>query len=374
MTDDKKKRSDAETTGAGDVAVMPVISGEFTLPHQPPPTVTLPEETDEVLPSIVMDIGSLTRNNASTLFGNGATVEAGITDKVLANPDASESDVLRVLASANGLPAGEATVVATMLTQLAGAEEHEARRVQTWVYENVHSGRTIKLRIGWDKAMRPSESTGLLVTHMRITQGESVLDLGTGTGVIAIAAHKLGATSVVASDLHRKFADEISVNLRMNGLSTSERATVRMLFGDMFAPVSGEMFDHVIMNPPSIPCCAGQHLDIHYDSGVEGRDIIDRLLREVPTVLKPGGRLTMVHGSLSDMPLTLEMLRDLGFTGIEVSEPQESPFKDFYPTEYLQSLKAQGKAEFREEQRPDGSLAYFETRRVITAKCPEKIE
>lgn len=376
--DNPKKKS----TGGGDAdrepdatgtkrETVPVISGEFTIDRQPPPmSPTLPQDETGVTLTLVE-----TRDLAATLLGNGATVGAGITDKVLdAGPDASESEVLRILAAAEGLPTGEATVVSTMLAQLAGAEGHEARRVQTWKYENVHSGCTINLRIGWDKAMRPSESTELLIKHMRITDGERVLDVGTGTGVIAIAAHKLGATRVVASDLHGEFADEIRVNLRINGLSTSERATVRMLFGDMFAPVSGEMFDHVIMNPPSIPCRRGEHLDIHYDSGAEGRDIIDRLLREVSIVLKSGGRLTMVHGSLSDMPLTLQMLRELGFTGIEISEPQEFPFKDFYPTEYLQSLKEQGKAEFREERCSDGSLAYFETRCVITAVWAQRPE
>lgn len=375
MAGDKKKASDTKTTGAGDVAVVPVLDDEFTLPHQLPPTVTLPEETDDVLPSTVIDIGSLTRGSASTLLGSGATVGAGITGKVLdAGPDASASDVLGILREADNLPPGERTVVTAMLGQLDTVEDLEDRQVRTWEYENVYSKRRVRLHIGWDKAMRPSDSTGLLVTHMRITPGESVLDLGTGTGVIAIAAHELGAGNIMASDLHPEFANEISVNLRLNRLSTPERASVQMFFGDMFSPVLGEMLDHVISNPASIPCPPGKHLDIHYDSGTEGRDIIDRLLREVSTVLKPGGRLTMVHGSLSDMPRTLRMLSELGFTGIEISAPQEFPFKDFYPTEYLKSLKAEGKAAFREERCPDGSFKYFETRCVITAKWAERPE
>lgn len=355
-----KTDSEGDQTGS-DRGVMAVVGGEGTGQLEPVDATLLP---DAELPVEVV-VGGGARKDVSTLLG-------GVTGRLRADPDASASNVLGILGEADGLQTGERAVVAAMTGQLDAVDDPDDRKVQTWEYQNVHSGQPVRLDIGWDKAMRPSDSTGLLVTYMRITPGESVLDLGTGTGVIAIAAHKLGAGNITASDLHGEFADEISVNLRMNRLSTSERANVRMLFGDMFEPVSGKVFDHVIMNPPSIPCREGEHLDIHYDSGTEGRDIIDRLLREVSTVLKPGGRLTMVHGSLSNMPRTLEMLHELGFTGIEVSEPQEFPFKDFYPTEYLQSLKAQGKAEFREERCPDGSFKYFETRRVITAVRAER--
>lgn len=355
-----KTDSEGDQTGS-DRGVMTVV-GEGTGQLEAVDATLLPAE----LPVEVV-IGQEARGDVATLLDDS------VTDRIRrAGLDASASDALGILDEANGLPTGERDVVTAMTGRLATVADPEDRNVQTWEYENVLSGRTIRLRIGWDKAMRPSDSTGLLVTHMRITPGESVLDLGTGTGVIAIAAHELGAGNIMASDLHPEFADEISVNLRLNRLSTPERASVQMLFGDMFSPVLGEMLDHVISNPASIPCPPGKHLDIHYDSGTEGRDIIDRLLREVSTVLKPGGRLTMVHGSLSNMPRTLRMLGELGFTGIEISEPKEFPFKDFYPTEYLKLLKAQGKAKFREERCQDGSFKYFETRCVITAKLAER--
>lgn len=367
MGNDKKRELDAVTTGAGDLAVVETLS-ELTIDGALPPKVGSAEEPDVTVSDTVGEALLSARGSATTV------ISGGITDQIQeAGTHASASDVLEILtAHASALSTGEREVVESMTAQLHAGESADARQLQTWEYHNVFTGKDVRLRIGWVQAMRPSDSTELLVTYMRITPGESVLDVGTGTGVIAIAAHELGAGSITASDLHGEFADEIGVNLRLNRLSTPERASVRILFGDMFSPVLGEMFDHVISNPASIPCPPGEHLDIHYDSGTEGRDIIDRLLKEVSMVLKPGGQLTMVHGSLSDMPRTLRMLSELGFTGIEISEPKELPFKDFYPTEYLKLLKAQGKAEFREEQCPDGSFKYFETRCVITAKWAER--
>ena len=240
-----------------------------------------------------------------------------------------------------------------------------------WVYKNRPNCAEIDVTIKWEQTMKPSDSTRLLVSNMDITPGERVLDMGTGSGILIVAAHKLGAGFVTGTDIHREFLPEILDNLCANGIPRAAHKDIDIRFGDLFEPVEGVTFDHLIINPPSIPSPPGNHFDAAYDSGPYGRAIIDRFLRNAYTSLSKGGRITMVHGSLANLPKSIDMLREEGFIDIEISTPEEFQFKDFYPVEYLESLKAQGMAEFRKAvDHKDGTVRYYERRCVLTAVWP----
>ncbi|HEU5360800.1 MAG TPA: 50S ribosomal protein L11 methyltransferase [Candidatus Deferrimicrobiaceae bacterium] len=58
----------------------------------------------------------------------------------------------------------------------------------------------------------------LVALEKTIRGGESVLDVGTGTGILAIAARKLGAGRVTAIDIDRKACREARENLALNGI------------------------------------------------------------------------------------------------------------------------------------------------------------
>ena len=59
----------------------------------------------------------------------------------------------------------------------------------------------------------------LVALEERIRGGETVLDAGTGTGILAIAAHKLGAGSVTAVDIDRAACAAARKNLSLNGIT-----------------------------------------------------------------------------------------------------------------------------------------------------------
>ena len=61
-----------------------------------------------------------------------------------------------------------------------------------------------------------SETRGLLPTKGRCG-GHTVLDVGTGSGILAIAAKRLGAKRVVATDVDRLALKETRKNSRING-------------------------------------------------------------------------------------------------------------------------------------------------------------
>lgn len=79
-----------------------------------------------------------------------------------------------------------------------------------------------------------------------ITSNTSVLDLGTGSGVLAIAAALSGAGSVVAVDINPAAVDCACLNVKRYGLDK----VIQVREGDMFEPLVGERFDLVVCNPP----------------------------------------------------------------------------------------------------------------------------
>lgn len=74
-----------------------------------------------------------------------------------------------------------------------------------------------------------------------VLPGMSVMDLGCGSGILAIAAHKLGASSVVGSDV-----DPLSVEVARENAERNE-AEVAWVFGDGF-PADGRTYDVVVSN------------------------------------------------------------------------------------------------------------------------------
>jgi release factor glutamine methyltransferase len=78
-----------------------------------------------------------------------------------------------------------------------------------------------------------------------VPAGATVLDLGTGSGVLAVAAART-ARSVVAVDINPAAVRCARVNALLN--EVEDRVEVR--HGDLFDPVAGERFDVVLCNPP----------------------------------------------------------------------------------------------------------------------------
>lgn len=152
-----------------------------------------------------------------------------------------------------------------------------------------------------------------VVLSTRWARGASVLDMFTGTGVLAILAARAGARSVTAVDVSRRAL----LSTRLNALVN--RARVRTRRGDMFAPVAGESFDLILANPPYVPGpvdVPDRGLGRAWEGGYDGRLLIDRLCDEAPRHLRPGGRLLIVHSSLNDESLTRARLERAGLKAV----------------------------------------------------------
>jgi release factor glutamine methyltransferase len=134
-----------------------------------------------------------------------------------------------------------------------------------------------------------------------------VLDVCTGSGVIALSLAPR-AEHVTAIDSSRTAVAAVRLAAFVNG------AAVEVLQGDLFAPVAGRRFDVILSNPPYLPTPEGaSEPGSHaWDGGHDGRATLDRLCREAPGRLKPGGDLFIVQSSLADVDRTLGMLGEAG--------------------------------------------------------------
>jgi SAM-dependent methyltransferase len=99
---------------------------------------------------------------------------------------------------------------------------------------------------------------------------DSLLDVGTGSGVAALIAAGSFAKNVVATDI-------------------AERA---VLHGDLYAPVAGRSFDRIVAHPPYVPALRPKY--IYQDGGEDGEGIVRRVVSEAPPLLAPGGSLYLM--------------------------------------------------------------------------------
>ena len=168
---------------------------------------------------------------------------------------------------------------------------------------------------------RPDTET-LVLEALRILKPQlspSVLDLGTGSGCIAVSiAHQHKSARVTAVDIS---PDAISMANR-NATTHSCADRIAFLTGDLFAPLSeGVQFDLVVSNPPYItpsemaelaPDIREHEPSVALDGGPDGLAFYRRIAAGVRAVLKPGGWLLMEIGSTQEASVRGIFERELG--------------------------------------------------------------
>jgi release factor glutamine methyltransferase len=125
-----------------------------------------------------------------------------------------------------------------------------------------------------------------------------VLDLGTGSGAIALALKTARPDlSVTAVDCDRSALDVAIANARQLDLE------IRCLESDWFSALADERFDLVVANPPYVPS-GDRHFAselafeprVALDGGVDGLDAYRSILAGVSSHLEPNGLLLLEHG------------------------------------------------------------------------------
>ena len=143
----------------------------------------------------------------------------------------------------------------------------------------------------------PRPETELLVDLALARTPASILDVGTGSGAIALALKRhLPAARVVATDASAAALEVAKRNAVRFGLDIEFR------HGRWFEPVAGERFEAIISNPPYVvvndPHLVGVQFEprFAFEAGADGLDAIRVIAREAPQHLLPGGWLLLEHG------------------------------------------------------------------------------
>jgi release factor glutamine methyltransferase len=218
--------------------------------------------------------------------------------------DAREARLL--LASATGF--SEASVLAHAETALPEKEEHLFREMaaRRAAGEPVAYILGRKEFYGLELAVNPAvliprPETELLVELALTHDFSSVVDLGTGSGAIALALKR-----------HRPAARVAAVEASAAALVVAQRNAARygleidFRHGRWLEPLAGERFDLIVSNPPYV-AVGDPHLEaLRYEpqgalvAGRDGLDAIREIVRAAPAHLRPGGRLLLEHGAGQD--------------------------------------------------------------------------
>lgn len=158
----------------------------------------------------------------------------------------------------------------------------------------------------------------LALAHFADKPRTRVLDLGTGSGALAVSlACELSEADVTAVDRSREALLVAMAN------AARHRASVSLVLSDWFSALPGDRFQLIVANPPYV-ACADPHLDegdVRFEpqtalaSGPEGLDDLAVIAADAPHYLEPGGWLFMEHG-YNQASRVRGLLADAGFASI----------------------------------------------------------
>lgn len=146
----------------------------------------------------------------------------------------------------------------------------------------------------------PTTSLCLKIMEENIKSGNSVIDVGTGSGILMIAAEKLGATDIYGTDIDELAVEATKENLELNSISSD---IAKVYLGDLISVVKDKQFDVVVANILA--------------------DVILLLLRDIFKVVKKDG-LIIFSGIIEDkLPEIIKQVEEKGLKILEIKKDKE---------------------------------------------------
>jgi len=212
----------------------------------------------------------------------------------------------------------------------------------------------VELRVP-ERVHFPPPSSIDLAKILDVKAGEYVLDLGCGTGLLSIAAAKMGARRVVATDLDPQALETTAFNARANGVE--EKIEVRAgswydALGQVADGGKGGRFEVIMATPPQTP---GPHPFGPRYGGWDGTRHLFTVIEGAQGFLEPSnGRLWLLAISLANPSSLLKKLREHFFEVSVVRETDRRFTAEEYESiakglfDHFLSLRASGQCEFKE--------------------------
>jgi release factor glutamine methyltransferase len=191
-----------------------------------------------------------------------------------------------------------------------------------------------------DGVQPPKAGSLFFCRHLAVRPGERVLEIGAGLGLAAVLTARAGAR-VVATDIVPAAVEIIRANAALNGVTIDAR------LGDAYAPVAGERFDLIATNPPQMPTPPGRErrdaTAAADNGGIDGWEILDRLIAGAPAHLASGGRLVFTIFAFLGRKAAFAKCEAAGLTPrIVGSETQSFPRIGYERLDHLRGLDAEG--------------------------------
>jgi release factor glutamine methyltransferase len=177
----------------------------------------------------------------------------------------------------------------------------------------------------------PAEDSFLLAKKMKINEDDTVLDMGTGCGILAVLAAEK-AKSVLAVDLNPYAVECARRNAETNGV----KEKIEFKCGNLFNPIDlNERFSLILFNSPYLPSELDEEkswIEKAWAGGWNGRKIIDQFIMDSPRFLAAGGRINLVQSSLSDINRTIQMFNEFDLRAVVVAQTKV-PFENIVMVE-----------------------------------------
>jgi len=138
----------------------------------------------------------------------------------------------------------------------------------------------------------PSDDSLLMIdaiAHLPLS-GKKVLDVGTGSGVIALYCAMHGA-KVTAGDIDQGAIEQVSQ------AAATLRVQINACLSDLFSSINAR-FDLILFNPPYLPSL--EIADRSIDGGPDGTVLANRFLAELASHLAPGAEAYLLLSSVND--------------------------------------------------------------------------
>ncbi len=167
----------------------------------------------------------------------------------------------------------------------------------------------------------PREDSILLKRYVRKYAKGNVLDMGTGSGVQALAAVKnKKVKQVIATDIQDSIIDYNKKNIINNKIKFKK--------SDLFDHINNKKFDTIIFNPPYLPEDV-RVKDLTLDGGKKGYEVIERFLNEVSNYLKTNGIILIIFSSLTKKEKIDEFI-EKNLLEFKLLKKQHVFFEDLY--------------------------------------------
>ncbi len=174
-------------------------------------------------------------------------------------------------------------------------------------------------------AYEPKEDSYLILEQVRRFSKGIVLDMGTGSGILAIEAARK-AKLVFGVDINKKSLGAAEQNAH-------EVGNIKFVYSDLFSyfKKSPVLFDLIIFNPPYLPKMEGEEKQVAraVAGGKHGYETLARFFDDAGDFLKPDGKILILFSSITQRDKIHEILEEHGFNFHKLSE-KEIPNETLY--------------------------------------------